>query len=174
MPLLRLALLGFIAGFLATLIFHQGLWFLFHQLGLFALPRPAWPLDPVPPFGVPSVLSKAFWGGVWGAGLAPVLSRCRGPVYWAGFILVGVVALTIVAFFVVAPLKGEPIPPLWPRFAAGLLLNGAWGFGTAALLRLFGGRAPDGDDITKIEREKAKAVFRKRFGRKPAKSRLAK
>ncbi len=48
----------------------------------------------------------------------------------------GAVALTAVAFFVVAPLKAKPSPALWPRFASGLLLNGAWGFGTALLLRL--------------------------------------
>ena len=53
--------------------------------------------------------------------------------------LVGAVALTAVAFFVVAPIKGEPIPALWPRFAVGFLLNGAWGFGTALLLRLLAG-----------------------------------
>jgi len=53
----------------------------------------------------------------------------------AGF-LATLMALTAVAFFVVLPLKGLPIPPLWPRFASGLALNGAWGFGTALLLRL--------------------------------------
>jgi hypothetical protein len=49
------------------------------------------------------------------------------------------VILTTVAFFVVIPIKGLPIPPLWPRFAVGLLLNGVWGFGTALLLRLLAG-----------------------------------
>jgi hypothetical protein len=34
--------------------------------------------------------------------------------------------------------KGQPIPALWPRFFVGLALNGAWGFGTALLLRLVG------------------------------------
>ena len=62
-----------------------------------------------------------------------------GPAYWSSWILVGAVALTAVAFFVVAPIKGEPIPALWPRFAVGFLLNGAWGFGTALLLRLLAG-----------------------------------
>jgi hypothetical protein len=82
------------------------------------------------------VLSKAFWGGVWGAVLAPLLSPLRGRAYWASWILIGAVALSLVAFFVVPPLKGEPIPELWPRFAAALMLNGAWGFGTALFLRL--------------------------------------
>jgi hypothetical protein len=43
---------------------------------------------------------------------------------------------------VVPPLKGQPIPALWPRFYYALLVNGAWGFGTALFLRLAGaGRA---------------------------------
>ena len=63
-------------------------------------------------------------------------SRTRGLPYWAGWILVGSVALTLVAFFVVPPIKGEPVPELWPRFLAALLVNGAWGFGTALLLKV--------------------------------------
>ena len=74
----RLALLGFAGGFLAVLIFHQSLWFLFNQIGLIPPERPAWPFDSIPPFGVPSVLSKAFWGGVWGARPASlVVTRAR-------------------------------------------------------------------------------------------------
>jgi hypothetical protein len=38
----------------------------------------------------------------------------------------------------VPPIKGEPIPELWPRFAAALMLNGVWGVGTALFLRLTG------------------------------------
>lgn len=138
MPLLKLLTLGFIAGFLATLIFHQSLWYVFNQIGIIPPDRPAWPLDPVPPLGVPSVISKAFWGGLWGGLLALFLGQLSGPAYWTSWILLGGVALTFVAFFVVAPLKGEAIPALWPRFAVGLLLNGLWGFGTALLLKLPG------------------------------------
>ena len=74
----RLSILGFVGGALAVLIFHQSLWFLFNHIGLIPPERPAWPLDPIPPLGVPSVISKAFWGGVWGAVLAPPPSRWRG------------------------------------------------------------------------------------------------
>ena len=136
MPILRVLMLGFIAGFLATLIFHQSLWYLLNQAGLIPPDRPAWPMDPIPPFGVPSTISKAFWGGLWGAALALLLGQLSGATYWASWTLVGAVALTSVAFFVVAPIKGEPIPALWPRFVMGLLLNGAWGFGTALIFRL--------------------------------------
>ena len=59
-----LAIKRFVAGFLATLVFHQVV-----IAALFAakvIPRAPWNMAPVPPLGVPAVLSLAFWGGVWG------------------------------------------------------------------------------------------------------------
>ena len=138
MPSLKLLMLGFAAGFIATLIFHQGLWYIFNQVGVIPLDRPAWAMDSTPPFEIPAVLSKAFWGGLWGLVLTSILMHLDGMSYWAAWIVLGAVALTAVAFFVVPPLKGQPIPALWPRFFVGLALNGAWGFGTALLLRLVG------------------------------------
>jgi hypothetical protein len=120
------------------LIFHQGLWYIFNQVGVIPLDRPAWAMDSTPPFEIPAVLSKAFWGGLWGLVLTSILMHLDGMSYWAAWIVLGAVALTAVAFFVVPPLKGQPIPALWPRFFVGLALNGAWGFGTALLLRLVG------------------------------------
>ena len=136
MHFVKLSIIGFIAGFLAVLIFHQSLWYLLNLVGLIPLDRPAWPLDPIPPYGVLSVISKAFWGGAWGAFLAPLLQGLTGRAYWAGWIIIGAVALSLVAFFVVPPITGEPIPALWPRFFAALLVNAAWGLGTALFLKL--------------------------------------
>lgn len=134
----KLLFFGFVAGFVATLIFHQGLWWVFNQSGIIPLDRAAWPTDPIPPLGIPSVLSKAFWGGLWGLVLAPILAQVSGPSYWGAWIIVGAIALTSVAFVVVPLLKGQGIPALWPRFLTGMMLNGAWGFGTALFLRLLG------------------------------------
>jgi hypothetical protein len=140
MPLLKLLTFGFAAGFLAVPIFHQGLWWIFNQVGVIPRGRPAWVMDPIPPFGAPALVSKAFWGGVWGAVLACLLASLEGVNYWAGWILVGGFALTLVAFLVVPQLKGEAMPaPVLPRFLVGLSVNGAWGFGTGLLLRLLSG-----------------------------------
>ena len=108
MSVLKLLIIGFVAGFLATLIFHQSLWFVFNQVGLIPLDRPAWPLEAIPPLGVPFVVSKAFWGGVWGALLATMLGPLTGAAYWTSWILVGAVALSLVAFYVVPQIKPSP------------------------------------------------------------------
>lgn len=134
---LRLIALGFVAGFLATLIFHQTAWYLLHQAGIVPADRPAWPLDPIPPFGVPSVISKAFWGGLWGAGLACAFRRLEGGAYWASWLVVGAIVPTLFGMYVVTLIKGEPAPVLWPRLGISATVNASWGIGTALFLRLF-------------------------------------
>jgi hypothetical protein len=132
---------GFLAGFLAVLLFHQTALLLIHlATGLGSAP---WRLTPVPPLGVPAVLSGAFWGGLWGVAFAVLLaprlgSGTAGYRYWLGAFLFGAVILTLVAWFVVQPLKGLPVGGgfLWPGIVIGPLVNGVWGIGTALLLRL--------------------------------------
>lgn len=140
---------GFICGALAVLAFHQGtLWVLHHQFPLiqsltgaadaFRPPSPGFRMTPVPPFGVPQVVSLAFWGGVWGIVLAGLIRWARLPDLLGGFLL-GAVVCTVVGFTVVASLRGAPLwaggnTLIWWRAA---LLNGAWGWGTAFLLRPF-------------------------------------
>jgi hypothetical protein len=128
---------AFLAGFLSTLVFHQGLLAILHAAG--ASPRAAYSLDPVPPLGVPAVLSLAFWGGVWGILLWLVIAGAHGPRYWLVALLFGAVAPSAVALLVVLPLKGQPAGGGWkPAVIVGaLLLNGAWGIGVAAFMRLF-------------------------------------
>ena len=128
---------AFLAGFFSTLIFHQGLLAILHAAG--ASPRAAYALDPVPPLNVPAVLSLAFWGGVWGILLWLVIARAEGPRYWLLALLLGAIAPSAVALLVVLPLKGQPFGRGWNSsvIVGALLLNGAWGLGVAAFMRLF-------------------------------------
>ena len=128
---------AFLAGFLSTLIFHQGLLAILHAAG--ASPRAAYALNPTPPLNVPAVLSLAFWGGVWGILLWLVIARAQGPRYWLLALLLGAIAPSAVALLVVLPLKGQPVGGGWNRavVVGALLLNGAWGIGVAAFMRLF-------------------------------------
>jgi hypothetical protein len=127
--------LAFLAGFVAVLIFHQGMLGLLHVLG--ATPRTPFNFELTAPFGVPVVVSAAFWGGIWAIALSFALRRLSGPSYWIAALVFGALALTAVALFVVEPLKGEPLLSQPSHAMIGLLVNGAWGIGTAILLRLF-------------------------------------
>lgn len=126
--------LAFLAGFVAVLIFHQGVLGLLHALGVAPLP---FNLMPRAPFAVPAVISSAFWGGIWAIALALVLRHRSGPSYWLTALLFGALALTAVGLFVVAPIKGQPVLLQPSRVMVGLAVNGAWGIGTAILFRLF-------------------------------------
>lgn len=132
---------SFAAGFISTLVFHQGLLALFRAGGLVQVAP--WNLAPVPPLGVPSVLSLAFWGGIWAVGLWLLLRNVARGRYWLNWTLFGAIGPSAVALFIVFPLKGMAFAGGWdPKLIIGaLLLNGAWGLGCAVLLKLMGEKA---------------------------------
>ena len=129
-------LLEFLAGFLATLVFHQPAVWLLHIAGI--TPRTPYTMTPVPPIGVPSVISLAFWGGVWGLILIPAIAKIKNEgAYFLAAIVFGAIFPTLVAAYVVAPLKHITMPHTPSNVILGLTVNGAWGLGTALFFRLF-------------------------------------
>jgi hypothetical protein len=129
--------LGFIAGFIAVLMFHQPALALLNDIGF--THAGTYSLKATAPFGVPQLISLAFWGGVWGVLFAAIEHRfARGNLYWLYAFVFGAIFPTFVAWFVVAPLKGLPLAGGWDahRMITGLVINGAWGIGTALLLAL--------------------------------------
>ena len=130
------ALYSFIAGFFATLIFHQLALELLWRAGV--APFAPFSMAATHPFGVPAVFSLACWGGVWGIVFGSVDDHfpANGG-YWAGAFLFGAIFPTLVALFVVLPLKGGPIGGGWhaPLLLTALLINGAWGVGTGLILK---------------------------------------
>ena len=133
----RIAFKGFVAGAIATLVFHQA----FIWLLSFFLPFPFKPWNmAINSYGVPSVLALTFWGGVWGIPLcllvAPML---RIPALLTGAVLGGVLP-SVWGWTVLAAMKGQPM------FAGGkpnvilmvLLINAVWGIATVALYRAMG------------------------------------
>lgn len=133
-------LVTFVCGFLAVIIFHQSSVALLNALALMPPGFAPWSFDPVPPFGVPSFLSKAFWGGLWALLIDAVIRARGGLPYWLGWTVLGAVALPLVAIFVVPPLKGAAIPDFAERIPSYALINGLWGLGTALFLRIARGR----------------------------------
>jgi hypothetical protein len=105
---MRTIIVGFIAGFLSVLIFHQLGFFIATELGYGR--SVIYNMRPVPPFGVPLILSAAFWGGLWGIVGAYIVPRLPvwldGPTGW---ILFAGIVVTLVNWFIVLPIKGAPI-----------------------------------------------------------------
>jgi hypothetical protein len=130
-------LLGFVAGFLAVLLFHQPVLAVLSYIGL--AKAGVYSFTATGPLGVPQVISLAFWGGVWGLLFAAIEHRFpRGSAYWIYAFLFGAIFPTLVAWFIVLPMKGSPMAGGWEinRMLTGVLINGAWGLGTGLLLHL--------------------------------------
>lgn len=123
----------FIAGALAVPLAHQPVMAILRQLDM--IQRAPYSMEPTQPFGIPAVISLAFWGGVWGVILLLVVGRLKQPWFSIVVLLVGSIAPTLVAGFVVAPLKGQAAGGNARLAMAGLLVNAAWAIGTAVLAR---------------------------------------
>lgn len=129
---------AFCAGFVAVLVFHQGMLSMLAAGGL--TDRAIFPSGPTWPLGLPQIWSIAFWGGLWGIAFALLRPRLpsTGAAHWVAAAAFGAVAPTLVNWFVVAPLKSLPLAAGW-AFApmlTGVLVNAAWGVGTALFLHL--------------------------------------
>lgn len=131
---MRVAGLGFLAGVLGVLVFHQGMVGLLHLLG--AVPNPPFQMRPVPPLGVPQFVSACFWGGVWGVVAAAIVAARPGwPPVLVG-LAIGAVACVLVGFTLVAGLRGQPLmgamdPARWWR---SVVINGSFGLGVGLVL----------------------------------------
>ena len=129
--------IGFIAGFLAVLVFHQPVLAVLVSMGISK--ATVYSTQATAPLGVPQILSIAFWGGAWGVLFALIETRLpRGAAYWISAFLFGAIFPTLVAWFAVAPLKGQPVAGGWQAASmlTGPIINGAWGLGTAIMLVL--------------------------------------
>src|SRR4051812_23490376 len=98
---------GFVAGVVGVLLFHQLALAALHAAGV--TPGIAYASKATSPFGVPQFVSLAFWGGVWGVVAAFLFRRMSGGSLIGAMVIFGAIAPTLVAWFVVAPLKGQPV-----------------------------------------------------------------
>ena len=138
--MLSFALRAFIAGFIATLTFHQAaVWLIAQSI---ALPFKTWNMAPNA-YGVPSVLALACWAGVWGIALCAVVGAKRwAPALLWGAVLGGVLT-SLWGWTVIAAMHARPM------FAGGdlklvafaLVVNAVWGAATVLLFKAtHGGR----------------------------------
>lgn len=133
---------AFAAGYISTLLFHQGVLALLHMANPEA-PAP-FNMAPTEPLGIPAVISLAFWGGLWGNVLWLLMRNAAGGGFWTRAIIIGALGPSAVALFIVMPLKGLGVAMGWnPQVIIGaLILNAAWGLGVGIIMKLL----PSGGD----------------------------
>jgi hypothetical protein len=133
----RTALLGFIAGALSVLIFHQGMVLILHLMK--QVPNFPWNMARMNgPLPIPVIVNQMFWGGLWGVGFAalgsliPIASTVLRGVAWG---LIGPYFLgnaILVPFF-----KGGAY--FWglqpPRMIIGALIGASFGAGLGLIYR---------------------------------------
>jgi hypothetical protein len=132
-------LLGFLSGALSVLVIQMGAAAILHAVGI--LPNAPYSMAPTHPFGVPQALSSAFWGGLWGIVMVPVLSSAQGEAgYWLTALLFGGLIVGGVAVLIVGPLKGRPIAANGDLSVLALIfiLHAIFGLGTAFFHRALG------------------------------------
>ena len=130
-PVTRAAF-GYLAAVVSVLTFHQGMWAVLWAWGL--MPLAPYPTFPVGAIHYPLIVSLCVWGGVYGALFGLVLPRLGRPL-WPWGIGLGLLA-TLVAWFVVSPLKGQPVADGFDlrAMALPLVINAMFGLGVALIL----------------------------------------
>ncbi|MBM3547032.1 MAG: hypothetical protein FJX54_08765 [Alphaproteobacteria bacterium] len=135
-PLITWLLLGFVAGFISVLTFHQGTIGLAHLIGL--APNPPYNMRPVPPLGVPQFISLSFWGGVWLTVFALAATRLTEPMrsgrnFLIAGLIFGAVVITLFNWFILAPMRGQPLGNGFvpANMIRGMIYNGIFGLGGA-------------------------------------------
>ncbi len=129
------AAMGFLAAAIAVLTFHQGMWELLHLAAIPGMGMPVWfPMDPVPPLGVPKLLSLCFWGGLYGVVFGLLMPKFTLPLWLCGLIT-GFVAV-LVGLFIVPTIKGLPVGGGWVMLSwlRSFVINGCWGIGLGLIL----------------------------------------
>jgi len=131
---------GFVAGVIGVIVFHQAALAALHAAGI--TPGIAWSTKATGPFGVPQFVSLAFWGGLWGILAAALFHRLSGGSLIGALVVFGAIAPTLVAWFVVTPLKGQPMAGGFKPAAmmVGPIVNAAWGLGTGLILAWYRSR----------------------------------
>jgi hypothetical protein len=134
----RTLILGFVAGAISVLVFHQGMIFLLYMMK--QTPNFPWNVTAMKTgMGLPILVNQMFWGGLWGVAFAaighmiPIAHNIlRGAVY-------GLIGPFLLGGGVLVPLLKQTGPYFWAwpgqRWIVGALIGAAFGAGIAVILR---------------------------------------
>ncbi len=138
--------LGFIAGAISVVIFHQGMILILGLLG--AAGGSPWSMAPNA-WGVPALINNMFWGGIWGIVFAYASPFLPAMPVWTRGLILGVAGNWFIGNQIVVPLIRRAFgqnAALFgfvnnPRFWVGVLIGGAFGLGWALIHATLSARA---------------------------------
>lgn len=135
----RILILGFLAGAIAVPIFHQLAVLALYSAGY--VPNAPFRTNPVAPFGVPTILNQAFWGGMWGLLFGAIMmARPRLSPLIVG-VAVGILGAALAGLTWIALLRGQAMPITdLNRWWRPVVINGTWGLGMGVIFAALHGR----------------------------------
>jgi hypothetical protein len=140
---LRTLAIGFAAGALSVIVFHQGMVLLLHlmkQVPNFPWNTATFRGGPIP---IPVIVNQMFWGGAWGAAFAMVAGAIPVAHNILRGVIFGLLGPALLGNGILVPLfKGGPL--LWSlqpnRIAISMLIASAFGVGLAVFHRMLSRR----------------------------------
>ena len=139
----RTLIIGFIAGALSVLVFHQGMVLLLYLMK--QTPNFPWNMTAMKTgLGLPTLVNQMFWGGLWGVAFAalghmiPIAHNVlRGVVF-------GLVGPFLLGNGILVPALKQTGQFFWtwpaPRYVVGGLIGAAFGAGIAVIMKAIGNR----------------------------------
>jgi hypothetical protein len=129
--------IGFIAGALSVATFQQVI--LLVLTAIHMINAHVYSMAPIRPWGVPSIFNAMFWGGLWGVVFALIVDRApRGMPLWVFGLIFGAIGPVLVLWFVVFPLRGQPVAAGFApmRMLAHIIIHAVFGLGVALIYSL--------------------------------------
>jgi hypothetical protein len=134
--------LGFIAGAIAVLVFHQSMILILHLMK--QTPNFPWSMKAAGPFNVPAIVNSMFWGGLWGSVFAAIGHAIPAGASWLRGIAFGLLGPWLLGNGILVPLfKGGPFLFGFavPRMIIGALIGATFGLGLALVFSALKRRA---------------------------------
>lgn len=97
---------GFLAGALAVVTAHEAAIYILSTAKFLPPTAQAWSIAAQPPFGVPNIVNKMFWGGLLGSLFAVVWPMLPGGALWLRGLIYGALVVVFSNWLLVPFVKG--------------------------------------------------------------------
>jgi hypothetical protein len=125
--------LGFLAGAISVLTIHEILVLFLKKANLLPDATP-WSIKPIGPFGVPTIVNSAFWGGLWGIVYVLTMHVLPFTLPWEKGLAFGILIALLSNFTLLPLIKQKPLFMGFNVKLIGCVLFILSGFGIATAI----------------------------------------